>query len=901
MAPTIGVVITCFNKARFLESALRAVFAQVRAPDEVVFVDDGSTDTSLSIARDFVASNPSSGMRILTQPNSGQPAHARNAGIATLQTEIVICLDADDSVSPLYLAAVEDAFRRDPDIGLAYPTGIAFGADALRMISSQSWDPVRLSHTNYMLCVTAFRREIWERVGGYRTNVRGYEDWDFWIAASALGYRGALIPLQLFHYREALADGVFASTKGHDLALRAAIVLNNPTIYDEPTRALAQALLSDAPVDVLASWSTTHEILRTALLEDARRVSTDALQWAQDRATAGEASAEAQRLTQRLQTTRPEPSMLRQLGALLLVGGSPADGYGLLLGAWAMEREARVATSRAAAVRQAEGAPTRTRAARVLSYMPYGRWNVHALQEMTILHGARLRGADVRYILCDGMFRECDMHWAATLPRTAQSCAICIAGQHQQADGMRFPHEWLGAHVTAAERTVAAEWAASRPVTSLLTARWDSWEIGEWVQSSVHSHFRVNTIDPAISEHERVYRAYLEAGLLTAFAISRLIREWEPDVLLQFNGRQATTRVSLEIARAAGVRVLTHERGFLSETMYLAVNADCISLGPIREAWSRWCDEPLTVAECEQVSSWLTDRAHGRKLNWAAFTPAPDASGDVRTVLRLRAHAPCLVVFTSSEDEIIAAKEYASPFGTQIAWLEQTVAWAQLNPDIDMVIRVHPNTGGKRSLGRNEAQLDELYAFAKDLPTNVRIVWPDDDVSSYALLEIATGALAYVSTIALESACRGIPTLLAASTISSGHGFTDDVVTLDAYPSILRLYADGEADALAEERRTLAYRFAYLLVYRYCVPFPLVQMPTYATSQLAYSSLDVLRPGQQPTLDRAVSILLDGTSVCPDPSNDRESSAATEAEWHTTNHLRPARHGALVARSVHTA
>lgn len=890
MPSTIAVVITCYNKAPYLESALRAVLAQVHPASEIVFVDDGSTDDSVQIANQFAVANPVLPMRIIRQPNSGQPAHARNAGIATVQSEIVVCLDADDSLSPLYLMAVAEAFEREPSIGLAYPSGISFGDGALRPMPRESWDPARLAHSNYLMCVTGFRRQIWEQVGGYRTNVRGYEDWDFWIAASALGVRGAWIPLQLFHYREMVVGGALAGTDGKDLTLRATIVLNNPTVYDAPTRQLAQAICNDAPVDPLAVWNATHEILRTALITAARRESADSLQWAAEQSASGRMAEELQRLQQLVLTQRIDVTGTRQLGGLLIEAGETSQGLSLLLSAWGAARRERlqlVAAAPAQVVAMPQPQAT-ARAPRILSWMPYGQWNVHALQEMTIMHGARLRGAEVRYVMCDGAFRECDLHWGVTLPRTASSCATCIAGQTQQVQHMKFPHEWLSTHVTPVERSMAAEWAATVPADSLLTAAWKQWTLGAWVVSSVHSHFRTNRVDTSQPEHARVMRAYLEGGLLTAFAMQRLLTEWQPDVVLQFNGRMASTRVSLELARAAGVRVVTHERGWLSETLYLAENADCLSLQPIREAWSRWRDVSLTADECEQVAQWLTDRAHGRNLNWVAFSTAPGSVELVRARLALREGAPCLVVYTSSEDEYIASKEYRSVFGSQETWLERTAAWAGANPGVDVVVRVHPNTGGKVSTGRNAGQLEWLEKFAARVPSNVRMVWPDDDISSYTLMDLATASLAYVSTVALEVACRGQQSFLAASTFSSGHGFTDEVAQADDYDALLTRYLRGENEAASRARRITAFRFAYMALYRYMIPFPLVHMPDFSTSRLAYTSLDALQPGRDLHLDRIVDVVLHGAPVCPDPLAVAEGAVDAEQAWHAAVMLEPA-------------
>ena len=50
---------------------------------------------------------------------------------------------------------------------------------------------------------------------------------------------------------------------------------------------------------------------------------------------------------------------------------------------------------------------------KVLCYSPHNRWVVHGHWDMTIAHGLRNRGAEVRYVMCDGLFSDCDVYWKA--------------------------------------------------------------------------------------------------------------------------------------------------------------------------------------------------------------------------------------------------------------------------------------------------------------------------------------------------------------------------------------------------------------------------------------------------------------------------------------------------------
>jgi glycosyltransferase involved in cell wall biosynthesis len=92
-SPTVSVVIPCFNQGRFLGEALASVLAQTRPADEIVVVDDGSTDDTTAVARRCPR------VRCVRQPNSGL-ASARNTGLMHTNCDYLVFLDADDRLRP---------------------------------------------------------------------------------------------------------------------------------------------------------------------------------------------------------------------------------------------------------------------------------------------------------------------------------------------------------------------------------------------------------------------------------------------------------------------------------------------------------------------------------------------------------------------------------------------------------------------------------------------------------------------------------------------------------------------------------------------------------------------------------------------------------------------------------
>lgn len=518
---------------------------------------------------------------------------------------------------------------------------------------------------------------------------------------------------------------------------------------------------------------------------------------------------------------------------------------------------------------------------KVLCYSPYNRWSLHAQWEMTVLQGLRQAGADVTYVLCDGLYSDCDVFWEATEPRPAHACRSCQAEVTARVASMGMDWRWLGRHLSFEDQAEARRWAAGLDRDELADAGYGDWPVAEWVRGSVHSHFRSSTLDVADPAVERTLRSYAYSGLVACFALDRLLAHEAPDVLFLFNGRQSSTRVALELARRRGVRVVCHERGPRHETLTLTEDESCLGLECRRRYWRDWGDVPLTEAELIELSDHLWSRERGQNLGWNAFTNAPEPLGAVRAALGLRADRPVWALFTSSDDEVTSEKDWRGDFGSQLEWIERTVAWAGRNPGIDLVVRVHPNTGSRRSSGANRRQLSEMARVAEDLPPNVRMVMPDEELSSYSLMELTTVGLVYHSTAGLELACKGKATVLAAGSFVTGLPFVHTVHRAADYESQLDGLAGIPAGAVFDEVARLAGRFAYGYFLRYPIHFPLVRMQTPVTGEPTWSDPAELAPGADPGLDRCVRIVLGGEPVCPPPgpAERARDSAAEDARY----------------------
>jgi len=129
--PTLTVLICARNERLVLPECLRALAAQTELADEIIVLDDGSTDDMIRWLTDefgvtfedvgvnrIGTSNRWPALRVLSKPNSGK-ADSLNQGWKMAQGEIVVTLDADTYVEPGALAAIRDGFVEDPKLGIA--------------------------------------------------------------------------------------------------------------------------------------------------------------------------------------------------------------------------------------------------------------------------------------------------------------------------------------------------------------------------------------------------------------------------------------------------------------------------------------------------------------------------------------------------------------------------------------------------------------------------------------------------------------------------------------------------------------------------------------------------------------------------------------------------------------
>lgn len=188
-----SIVIPVYNNEQSVEQCIRSIIDQTHKPDEVIVIDDGSIDQSLTIVRNL--KSQISNLVVLHQKHKG-PALARNLGAQKAKGDILVFVDADMSFDHYFLEKLTEPIRKKKSKG-------TFNKDEFvrnwENVWARCWNinqnlaPKRRVPVNYPNTAPVFRailRKEFQRVGGF--DDIGYTD--DWTLSKKLGFQATVAP-----------------------------------------------------------------------------------------------------------------------------------------------------------------------------------------------------------------------------------------------------------------------------------------------------------------------------------------------------------------------------------------------------------------------------------------------------------------------------------------------------------------------------------------------------------------------------------------------------------------------------------------------------------------------------------------------------------------------------------
>ncbi len=193
MSVVLSVIVPAYNCERYIGEALESVLAQTTSDEEIIVVDDGSTDDTASIAQGF---GPR--VRVVREPHRGIAA-TFNRGMSEARGWLIASCDADDRWLPGKLQFQRAALEADPSLEAVFGHVRQFLSPEVedRSRFPISDDPVPGIHRGVML----LRRPAWERVGEMETEFLVIDFGSWYARAVDAGIRMRMLPNVVYERR----------------------------------------------------------------------------------------------------------------------------------------------------------------------------------------------------------------------------------------------------------------------------------------------------------------------------------------------------------------------------------------------------------------------------------------------------------------------------------------------------------------------------------------------------------------------------------------------------------------------------------------------------------------------------------------------------------------------------
>jgi hypothetical protein len=384
-------------------------------------------------------------------------------------------------------------------------------------------------------------------------------------------------------------------------------------------------------------------------------------------------------------------------------------------------------------------------------------------------------------------------------------------------------------------------------------------KLGQLVRISVAWFLSRGTL-PDTPEIVEAYRGFLISGQVLRRAFEALLDRVDPERVTFLNGTFFAERILGELARQRGLGLTTYENGFNKETLVVTPDRPAAELLVTDEFWESASERPLAPEEDASLDRYLADRESGGRLADPLGERGIRDHQLIRNELSLESGRPLFVLYSNVIwDSAVQGKDLA--FDSMGQWVTQTVAWFASMPLIDLVVRIHPAEVGLRYHPTVEQLTDVISAQIPALPSNVRVLGPASQISSYSLMSMASVGLVYTSTVGLEMATRGKPVVVAAETHYRARGFTFDPAAPDEYFATLARLAKTVSDSELAPMRELARRYAFLFFMRFMQDFPFVHETSRHHPRLTYDDVAQLMPGRDAALDRISAGIMFGFPV----------------------------------------
>ncbi len=471
--------------------------------------------------------------------------------------------------------------------------------------------------------------------------------------------------------------------------------------------------------------------------------------------------------------------------------------------------------------------------------------NLNAAFGLISSWGVQLAGREVIHFACKSGMSQCVLGAGLGDPMEPPPCQGCI--QHSEL--------FTGAAQTAwfqyKQDLDLSKLLKNKSVKELETFTYQEYPLGSLVLPSLRWILRRHNLNDDEITHQ-LFAEYILSAFNITLEFKKVLSHHDPDTIVIFNGLQYPEAVVRWVAKQNNIRVITHEVNLQPYSAFFTDGQATIYPMAIPDAFH------LTEEQDQLLDTYLAKRFKGDfKMAGVQFWSRMDQLPEdfLLTASKFKAIVPVFtnVIFDTSQAHANTL------FKDMFDWLDLVLNKASQHPEIFFVIRAHPDEMRK---GKSSQESVMDWAEDKDVDDyqNIRLIGPEETLSSYELIQRSKFTMVYNSSIGLEATLLGAAVLCAGRARYTQYPTVFYPATRIEYEDKLESFLDEEVISIPEEYYENARKFLYYQLFRTSLRFDefLFEHPTPGYVQIKNLSWQDFCPGNSPVLDCVVDGIIDG-------------------------------------------